>query len=461
MESPKVQENSAIGGTILVADDESLARKNICRVLEEEGYRVHEAADGRAALETIEKVDFDLVLTDLRMPELDGLSILKKVREISPQTLVVLMTAFASVDTAVEALRLGAQDYILKPVAFEEVLRKVQRLIEHKNLEWEIQMLRREISQGYGAMEIVGRSRPIQAISQLVEKVAPSDSTILITGESGVGKEVVARAIHAMSPRKDNVFLPVNCSAIPETLMESQLFGHLKGAFTGAVSSQEGLFQRARGGTIFLDEIGEMPLGLQPKLLRALETKEVLPVGSVQPVQVDVRIIASTNRDLKTEVQEGRFREDLYYRLNVIDIPVPPLRERREDIPLLVEHLIRRHNAGMKKSYKGVDNTAMKILMGLPWKGNIRELDNVLERAMILGDGQWITAKDLPYWDSAQEAPQPPPHHNLREALKAYEKSHIENVLRETEGDRTRTAQLLGLSRSSLYRKMEKLGIGL
>jgi DNA-binding NtrC family response regulator len=456
-----LQESGAMAGTILVADDESLARKNICRILEEEGYRVHEASDGRAALETVENVDFDLVLTDLRMPEVDGLTILKKVREMSPQTLVVLMTAFASVDTAVEALRLGAQDYILKPVAFEEVLRKVQRLIEHKSLAWEIQMLRREINQGYGPMEIVGRSQSIQSIGSLVEKVAQSNSTILITGESGSGKEVVARAIHLMSPRKDNVFLPVNCSAIPETLMESQLFGHVKGAFTGAANSQEGLFQRARGGTIFLDEIGEMPLGLQPKLLRALESKEVLSVGSVQPVQVDVRIIASTNRELKIEVQEGRFREDLYYRLNVVDIPVPPLRERREDIPLLVEHLIRRHNSEMKKNYKGVENAAMKILMGLPWKGNIRELDNVLERAMILGDGEWVTAKDLPYRDAEESNHQAPVHHNLREALKSYEKSHIENVLRETEGDRTRTAHLLGLSRSSLYRKMEKLGIGL
>jgi transcriptional regulator with PAS, ATPase and Fis domain len=336
----------------------------------------------------------------------------------------------------------------------------VQRLLEHKSLAWEIQILRREVNQAFAPMEIVGRSQTIQDISALVEKVAHSNSTVLITGESGAGKEVVARAIHLRSPRHDSVFLPVNCSAIPDTLMESQLFGHVKGAFTGAANSQEGLFQRARGGTIFLDEIGEMPLGLQPKLLRALEAKEVLSVGSVQPTQVDVRIIASTNRDLKLEVQEGRFREDLYYRLNVIHIPVPPLRERREDIPLLVEHLVRRHNAEMKKAYKGVDSAAMKILMGLPWKGNIRELDNVLERAMILGGGEWVTAEDLPGWDSdAKEQPQPPVHHNLRDALKAYEKSHIENVLKETEGDRTRTAQLLGMSRSSLYRKMEKLGI--
>ncbi len=448
-----------MAGTILVADDEPLARRNICRVLEDEGYRVHQVGDGQAALEIVDKVDLDILLTDLRMPVLDGLEVLKKVREISPQTLVILMTAFASVDTAVEALRLGAQDYILKPVALEEVLRKVQRLVEHKSLAWEIQILRREISQGHGAMELVGQSPAIQNISALIAKVAESNSTVLLTGESGAGKEVVARALHLMSPRRDSVFLPVNCSAIPDTLLESQLFGYVKGSFTGATSSQDGLFQRARGGAIFLDEIGEMPLSLQPKLLRVIEGKEVLSVGSVEPTRVDVRIIASTNRDLEREVQEGRFREDLFYRLNVIRVHVPPLRERREDIPLLIEHLLHRHNAEMKKAYKGVDNSAMKILMGLPWKGNIRELDNVLERAMILGNGEWVTAEHLPSGQLEERAQPPSMGHNLREAQKAYEKVHIENVLRETENDRTRTAQLLGLSRSSLYRKMEKLGI--
>jgi two-component system response regulator AtoC len=251
----------------------------------------------------------------------------------------------------------------------------------------------------------------------------------------------------------------VNCSAIPDTLLESQLFGYVKGAFTGASTSQEGLFQRAHGGTIFLDEIGEMPLSLQPKLLRAIEEKDVLPVGSTHPIRVDVRIIASTNRDLKKEVEESRFREDLYYRLNVINIYVPPLRERREDIPLLVEHLIHRHNIEMKKSYKGVDNAAMKILMSLPWKGNIRELDNILERAMILGNDEWITAQDLPLSEISEKERRLVVGHELSGALEAYEKSHIENVLEETGGDRTRAAKLLGLSRSSLYRKMERLGI--
>ena len=444
-------------GTILVVEDQETARQSLCELLREEGYQVHEAGDGKAAIKLAEELDLDLVLTDLVLPGADGLAVLKHVREISPQTLVILITAHASVETAIEAMRLGAQDYILKPLIFEEVLRKIHHLMNHRNLAWEIQMLRREINRHFASDQPVGRSQVMQEILMLVEKVAPTPSTVLITGESGVGKEVVARTIHMQSPRKDKVFLPVNCSAIPETLLESQLFGYVKGAFTGAVGSQEGLFQRAREGTIFLDEIGEMPLSLQPKLLRVIEEKKVLAVGSSNPAHVDVRILASTNRDLKEEVDAGRFRGDLYYRLNVIGIHIPPLRERREDIPLLVEHLIRRHNVEMKKNYKGVDNTTMRILLSLPWKGNVRELDNILERAMILGNGEWITSADLP----SQEVPDKEVtlDGNLEEALKEFEKNHIERVLEKTAGDKKRAAELLGFSLSTLYRKMEKLGL--
>jgi two-component system response regulator PilR (NtrC family) len=448
-------------GTILVAEDEALSRKNICHILAEEGYQVHQAADGKEAMEAINKADFDLVLTDIQMPEADGLAVLKHVREVAPQTFVTIMTAYASVDTAVAALQLGAQDYLLKPIVLEDLLRKVALLMEHRRQSWEIQMLRREVNRRFDLDELVGSGPAMQKVFELIEKVAPAAATVLIMGESGVGKEVVARAIHARSPRKDKIFLPVNCSAIPETLLESQLFGHVKGAFTGAATSQEGLFQRAQGGTVFLDEIGEMPLSLQPKLLRVLEGKEVLQVGATTPVQVDVRILAATNRNLEKEVEAGRFREDLYYRLNVIGLPLPPLRERREDIPILIEHLIRRHNSEMKTNYKGVDNPAMKLLLSAPWRGNVRELDNVLERAMILGNGEWITPADLP--DNKAPTDNRPMFtgRNLKAAVKTYEKSHIENVLRETEGDRTRAAELLGVSRSSLYRKMEQLGIPL
>jgi transcriptional regulator with PAS, ATPase and Fis domain len=324
---------------------------------------------------------------------------------------------------------------------------------------WEIQLLRREVSHHFDFGSMVGRSQAMKEIFELTKKVAPTNATVLITGESGVGKEVVARLIHSHSSQKDHVFLPVNCSAIPEALLESQLFGHTKGAFTGAVGAQEGLFQRAGGGTIFLDEIGEMPLTLQPKLLRAIEEKEVLPVGATMPVKIDVRILAATNRDLKKEIEASRFREDLYYRLNVIELHISPLRDRREDIPPLVEHLIHRHNQELKKAYKGADNATMKLMMSLPWKGNVRELDNVLERAMILGDGEWISPADLPRWELPEGTPVIPLSDNLKEAVQAYEKSHIETVLKKTNGDKKSAAELLGLSLSSLYRKLDELTI--
>jgi DNA-binding NtrC family response regulator len=452
-----------LSGAILIAEDQELARRNIQRFLQQQGYKVEEAADGLAAIEAVNTADFDLVLTDLMMPGADGLAVLKHVREVSPNTLVIVTTAYASVDSAVEALRLGAQDYILKPIIFEDLLSKVRHMMDYKNLAWEIQMLRRELNRSLDLSEFVGRSQAMRDIFGLIEKVAISDSTVLITGESGVGKEVVAGTIHAQSSRKDKVFLPVNCSAIPDTLLESQLFGHVKGAFTGAINSQEGLFQRARGGTIFLDEIGDLSPILQPKLLRVIEAKEILPVGSTQTIKVDVRIITATNSDLKIACEQGKFREDLYYRLNVINIRIPPLRERREDIAPLVEYLIRRHNADMKKAYKGADNAAIRLLMSLPWRGNIRELDNVLERAMILGNSDWITVDDLPHVENNNNVENNQNFysgpHDLKGALKAYEKMHIENVLKETEGNRGEAAKLLGLSRSSLYRKLDSLGI--
>lgn len=445
-------------GTILVVEDEEMARESLCELLRGDGYEVFDAADGNKAKEIIQQQDLDLVLTDLMIPGPDGLAILEYAHEISPQTLVILMTAHASVETAVQAIRKGAQDYLLKPLIFEDVARKIQTLMSHRKLAWENQLLKREVDGHFSPERPLGRSPAMQEIVAMVKKVAPTPTTVLISGESGVGKEVVARLIHAQSLSKDNVFLPVNCSAIPENLLESQLFGHVKGSFTGAVNSQEGLFQRARGGTIFLDEIGEMPLSLQPKLLRVLEEKTVLPVGSTTPVRVNVRILAASNRDLKAEVEASRFREDLYYRLNVFEITIPPLRKRLEDLPSLVEHLIRRHNIEMKTSYKGVDSATMRILMSLPWKGNIRELDNVLERAMILGNGEWISPADLPGQQAANDGSYGM-EDNLSKAVELYEKSHIERTLGKTAGDKIRAAELLGLSLSTLYRKIEKLGI--
>jgi two-component system response regulator PilR (NtrC family) len=444
-------------GSILVAEDQDSARESLVELLKGEDYEVYEARDGNAAISLIDKVDLDLVLTDLMMPGVDGIAVMRHIRDISPQTLVIIMSAHATVETAVEAIRLGAQDYMLKPLIFEEVLRKIRHLMTHRKLAWENQLLRREISGHFTPDRPLGRSLAMQDITSMIKKVAPTPTTVLITGESGVGKEVVARTIHANSLAKDNVFLPVNCSAIPENLLECQLFGHIKSSFTDAVSSQEGLFQRARGGTIFLDEIGEMPLSLQPKLLRVLEEKTVLPVGSTTPVKVNVRIIAASNRDLKAEVEGGRFRDDLYYRLNVFEIDIPPLRKRLEDLPGLVEHLIQRHNVEMKMNYKGVDSATMRILMSLSWKGNIRELDNVLERAMILGGGEWIRPADLPGQQS--DGGDFGSEDNLVKSVELYEKSHIERTLNKAGGDKARAADLLGLSLSTLYRKIEKLRV--
>jgi DNA-binding NtrC family response regulator len=447
-------------GRILVAEDEASIREGLCELLRDEGYEVTTAADGTEALAAIDDGNFDLVMTDLRMPGADGLEVLRHARELAPQTLVLLFTAHASIETAVEALRQGAHDYILKPLVFEDVLHKVSRFLEYRQAAWESQQLRREVESRFNFDHmIIGRSPAMQEIQALIEKVAPTNSNVLITGESGVGKEVVARAIHHFSTLRSKLFLPVNCGAIPETLLESQLFGHAKGAFTGAVTAQEGLFQRARGGTIFLDEIGDLPLSLQVKLLRAIEQKEILQVGTTTPVKVDLRIIAASNQDLQKATEEGKFREDLFYRLNVVGIEIPPLRERREEIPQLVEFLIRRHNVEMNRSYKGVDNATMKVLMSLPWKGNIRELDNVIEHAMILGDNEWIVLNDLPRSIPATTADLPVVGDNLKDAIRAYEKGHIENVLKRTENDKRKAADLLGLSLSSLYRKIDELHI--
>jgi transcriptional regulator with PAS, ATPase and Fis domain len=306
---------------------------------------------------------------------------------------------------------------------------------------------------------IVGKSKALSDVLEMVKKVAPTQTTVLITGESGSGKELIARAVHALSDRRDKLFLPVNCGALPETLLESLLFGHMKGSFTGAFANQEGLFEKARGGTIFLDEIGEIPQHLQVKLLRALEAKEILPIGHTTPQRIDVRVLAATNRDLKKEVEQGRFRDDLYYRLNVMEIHIPSLKDRPEDIPLLVEHLIQKHNPELKKAFKGAEPDVVRVLASLPWKGNVRELDNVIEHVMILADGDWIRVKDLPpsLVGAAESRPTFTP--NLKDAVKQFEKQHILRVLEQAGQDRKEAARLLDISLSSLYRKLEDLGI--
>ncbi len=459
--APAAAGSDGTRGTVLVAEDEEGVRDSLAQVLGEEGYTVVAVADGSAALAAIDAQEFDIILSDLRMPGADGLTVLRHAREVAPQTVVLLMTAHATVESAVEALRVGAQDYLLKPVLFEDLLHKVENLIEFRQVAWERQFLRNQVERQWDFENLVGQSSAMREVMMLIKRVAPVPSTVLITGESGVGKEVVARAIHHFSDRRDAIFLPVNCGAIPEALLESQLFGHLRGSFTGAVSTQEGLFQHARRGTIFLDEIGDLPIGLQVKLLRAIETKEVLSVGATTPVKVDVRIIAATNRDLRREVEAGRFRDDLYYRLNVFGIEIPPLRERREDIPPLVDHFIRLHNRELKKQFKGADAATIKLFMSLPWKGNVREIDNVIEHAMIVGDGDWITPADLPRGLRVDHELPVQSGDNLREALRAYERAHIQAVLARVGHDKRQAADRLGVSLSSLYRKMEELEIPL
>jgi two-component system response regulator PilR (NtrC family) len=453
---------AGLKGTVLVADDEEGVRESLLAVMREEGYEVTGTADGTEALRLLDTREFDLVISDLRMPGADGMRVLQHAREVAPQTLVLLMTAHATVDTAVEALRRGAQDYMVKPVIFDDVLHKVEYLLEHRQIAWENQFLRSQVDRRWDFENLVGQSSAMTEVMRLVKRVAPVPSTVLITGESGVGKEVVARAIHHFSERRDAIFLPVNCGAIPENLLESQLFGHLKGSFTGAVANQEGLFQRARRGTIFLDEIGDLPLGLQVKLLRAIEAKEIHPIGATVPMKVEVRVIAATNQGLRQAVDEGKFRDDLYYRLNVFGIEIPPLRERREDIPALVEHFIRLHNRELRKQFKGADGATLKVFMSQPWRGNVRELDNVIEHAMIVGDGDWIMLEDLPRGVQPEgTAIAVQAGDNLREALRAYEKAHIQAVLARLKNDKKAAAERLGVSLSSLYRKIEELGLEL
>ncbi len=448
-----------INASILVVDDEIASRESLADVLREEGYDTHVAESGEEAREIINEAEFDLVLTDLRMPGMDGVELLREVRMLCPQTLVILVTAYASVETAVDALREGAHDYMIKPLVYDDVLLKISRLLERRDLAWQIQHLRGEVESRYDIENLVGESPAMRKIAEQIQQVAPTLSTVLITGESGVGKEVVARAVHRYSDRRDKIFLPINCGAIPENLLESQLFGHVRGAFTGAVTGQEGLFQRARGGTVFLDEIGDLPLALQVKLLRALEDREVLQVGSTTPTKIDIRIIAATNQDLDEAVGASEFREDLYYRLNVFGIEIPPLRERREDVPPLVDFLVRRHNHEMNHHFKGVENAAMKILVSSPWKGNVRELDNAIEHAMIVGSGDWIGVDELPSRLVEAVGPMQAAGDELKSAMALYERNHIVSVLERTEWDKKSTSQQLSISLSSLYRKLEDLEI--
>ncbi len=389
---------SAVGprGRVLIVDDEEVIASTLQEFLQGEGFEVGVAGDAGSALAASETLDPEVALLDVQLPGSDGLELLDRLLKVRPETLVLMITAYATVENAVAAFRRGAHDYLMKPILFEELLTKIDRLISFKRLERENQALRRQLHGQVGPDALVGSGPSMQAVKTMIRKVGPTRSNVLITGESGTGKELVSRRLHAMGAEPDAPFLAINCAAIPHDLLENQLFGHVRGAFTGADRDHDGLFLAAGRGTVFLDEVGELPLLTQSKLLRAIENKEVLPIGATRPFHVGARVIAATNKDLATEVEAGRFRADLFYRLDVVTIKMPPLRDRPEDIPELVSALLMRHVKSLGRRVDGVDNATMRRLMAAPWRGNVRELDNALERAVILGDGPLLNPADFP-----------------------------------------------------------------
>lgn len=446
---------------ILIVDDELILRENIAFILRKEGYEVEEAQDGQEAYEKFLKSNFDIVVSDIEMPKMKGIELLEKISQIDSQIIFIFITAYGSLETAIAALRLGASDYILKPIDFDELLLKIKRLLEYKKLILENQNYRRELQKQYSFDNIIGKSEAMQRVFEMIRSVAETNSSVLITGNSGTGKELVSRAIHYNGPRKDKPFVVVNCGAIPETLTESELFGHKRGAFTGAIRDKDGLFKTADGGTLFLDEISEMPLQSQVKLLRAIEQKEIIPVGSSTPIPVDVRIISATNKDLLAEVEAGRFRRDLYYRLNVVEIKLPSLAERVEDIPLLVDYFVDKYRKEMNKPIKGVDSNAMKALINYEWRGEVRELENVIERAVIFCKGEYITLADLPNYisNTAINEENMTEIKNLERALNEFEKKYIQRALMQNNHDKEKTAKMLGISTATLYRRIKELKI--
>jgi DNA-binding NtrC family response regulator len=452
---------------ILIVDDEPLIRETLAEYLTQEGYAVTACGSAEEGLRLAEGQCFAVALCDMQLPGMDGLALLERLQQSSPETFVLLITAYATVENAVEAFQRGAHDYLMKPILLDEVLVKIRRLLVHRELFLENQWLRRELNRDQ-KLAVIGDSPAMQRVFEMVRKVGPTRSTVLLTGESGTGKEVIARAIHQYSERTGRPadraaapiaprFVPINCAAIPHDLLENQLFGHRRGAFTGADRDHPGVFVHAGNGTVFLDEIGEMPPAAQAKLLRVIEQKEILPVGAQEPIRVEARILAASNKDLKAAVAAGTFREDLFYRLNVVCIYIPPLRERREDIPALADFLLAQHARALGKRFTGVSHEAMQILRACHWKGNVRELDNALQRAVILGEGGLVTPADLPP-DLVPALGDPALVDDLGEAVHRFEKQHIERILRLCP-DKKDAARRLNMALSSLYRRINELDI--
>ncbi len=439
-------------GRILVVEDEDFQRTELADFLREVGHEVFEAQDGRSALESARNQQIDIAILDKKLPDFDGLQLISELKKLNPEVDVVIVTAYGTIDTAVQAIKLGAYDFITKPVDLEELQLKIDRILEKRRLQAEIRLLRDELRRYQRVGEIVYKSKAMEQVMEIVRRVAPTGTTVLITGESGTGKELIARAIHILSGRKGR-FVPVSCAAIPEHLIESELFGYEKGAFTGAVRSKPGKFELAHQGTLFLDEIGEMPLNLQVKLLRVLQDKEIERLGSTKAVKVDIRIVAATNRELEKLVKEGKFREDLFYRLNVVRIHIPPLRERREDIIPLAEHFLKVFSREMHKPIEGFSREAKQLLLSYDWPGNVRELQNAVERAVVLTRYNFIMPEDLPIARTSDSDRV----QSLR--LEDVERAHIKKVLEMTEYNISRAAELLGIHRNTLREKMKRYGL--
>lgn len=446
---------------ILVVEDEKNMREILKILLEGEGYEVFTATNGVEGLGWINREIFDLIITDIKMPGLDGFQMLKKAQELSPESLVIMITAFGTTESAIESMKLGAYDYLHKPFKIDEIRLVVKNALEKRKLRGEVSILRDKIRTTYELGNIFYKSPKMQELLRLVPKIAHSNSNVLITGESGTGKEFAATAIHNLSPRKEQNLVAINCASFPEGLLESELFGHMKGAFTGAVYNKQGLFEIANGGTLFLDEIVEMPVNLQAKLLRVLQNGTFRRVGGTTDVTVDVRIVAATNKNLREEVSAGRFREDLYYRLNVVPLHIPPLRDRTEDIPLLVEHFIKK----LSEAPRRLSPDAMNLLIRYPWKGNVRELENVLERVLLLTDKEEITPQDIPLeisHTSSEKTMLPKLEDtgiDLDAIVEGIEKKYLLEALQLTNGAKTEAAKMLNLSFRSFRHRLQKYGI--
>ena len=449
---------------ILIVDDEQSLREMLAVLLQREGYHVDQAPDGQVALERVVEHNYDLIISDIQMPRLSGIDLLRRLREQGDETTTIMITAFSSTEEAVEAMKLGAYDYITKPFKNDEIRLVIKNALERRQLQRENRQLKQQLKERFSFKNLIGDSDAMNRLITLLERVAPSRANVLITGESGTGKELVAQALHVGSERKNHPFVAINCGAIPENLLESELFGHERGAFTGADKKKQGLFETAHCGTLFLDEIGELPMGMQVKLLRVLQEREFRRVGGTTNIPLDVRLIAATNQDLTANIAQGSFREDLYYRLNVVTIDLPPLRARRSDIPLLIQNFYQQ-KTGRDNSYR-IDKQALELLLNYDWPGNVRELENLVERCLVLGDQEELSIDCLPpqLRQASMALPadlqQIPAGFNMEKWLEAQERQVLLAALKQADGVRTRAAELLGISFRQIRYRLDKLGIG-